>query len=415
MIRSHMHVVIFEGSHWKNFLPLSLSRPVFDLVTGMSTLLEKQIRFTQPTRLSLWVRPELAGQCAAKIVPKLKVPTTINQPLDDEPALLMSGRTLLLSRFEHPSGDCILTEEDDVIRTARVTDPGLSPADVLSRTGRWLKLLSLPREMPQGRIVDSLWDLISWNEESLISDAAHFKGPRKAPMGGPFHLVNEDDVWLADEVKLSPGCVLDAGNGPVVIDSHASVGANAVIEGPCYIGPHSTIAPLTFLRPGCSIGPLCKIGGEVSNSIVLGYSNKGHEGYMGDSYLGRWVNFGAGTITSNLKNTYGEITVKMADREIRTGRRFLGSLIGDHTKTSVGTRLMTGSYIGFCCMLAGSDCAPRFMPSMTFWTDKGLEPYRAEAAIEVMQRVFARRDRVWDEVDQQIMDYVCRVAPEVEA
>lgn len=409
-----MHVVIFEGSCWRQFLPLSLSRPVFELVTGMSTLLEKQVRFTKPTRLSLWVRPEMVGHCQAKILPGLTVPTTINQPLDDEPALLMSGRTLLLGRFPRPEHDCIFNEEENIVRCARVTDPGLSPTDVLNRTDRWLKLNDLARATPQGRTSDSLWDLINWNEESLISDAAHFKGPRKSPIGGPFHLLNEKDVWLADEVKLGPGCVLDASKGPVVVDNHATVGANAVVEGPCYVGPRSVIAPLTYLRPGCSIGPMCKIGGEASNSIMLGYSNKAHDGFLGDSYLGRWVNFGAGTVTSNLKNTYGEITVKMGSREIPTGRRFLGALVGDHTKTAIGTRLMTGSYIGFCCMLAGSNPAPRFMPSMTFWTDKGQERYRTDAAIEVIQRVFARRDRQWDEVDQQIMDYVQKIAPEVE-
>jgi len=409
-----MHVVIFEGSHWKDFLPLSLSRAVFELVTGLSTLLEKQIRFLQPTRLSLWVRPELHDHCAMKIVPGLKIPTTINQPLDDQPALLVNGRTLLMRKFEHPEQDSVMVEEGDVIRCARVTDAGLSPADVMNRTDRWLKLLKLPQIAPQGRITESLWDLISWNEESLISDAAHFKGPRKSPVEGPFHLVNEKDVWLADEVKLGPGCVLDASKGPIVIDSHATIGANAVIEGPCYIGPQSAIAPLTYLRPGCSIGPVCKIGGEVSNTIVLGYSNKGHDGFVGDSYLGRWVNFGAGTVTSNLKNTYGEVSIKMGSREVLTGRKFLGSLIGDHTKTAIGTRLMTGTYIGFCCMLAGSNPAPRFMKSLTFWTDRGEERYRMDRAREVIERVFTRRHREWSHVDQQIMDYVEKVAPQVE-
>src|SRR3712207_5436938 len=141
--------------------------------------------------------------------------------------------------------------------------------------------------------------------------------------------------------------------------------------------------PLSIIRPGTSIGPMCKIGGEVSNSIVHGYSNKSHEGYLGDSYLGRWVNFGAATSTSNMKNTYGEISVKRGGRDVPTGRRFLGALVGDHTKTATQTRLVPGAYVGFCTSLSGSTSVPPFIPSYTFWSDRGTEPYQMNKAVEV--------------------------------
>ena len=177
---------------------------------------------------------------------------------------------------------------------------------------------------------------------------------------GPYHMVNDMDVWLGRDVSLAPGCVLDASKGPVAIDDDATIGANAVLQGPCYIGPGSTIAPLAMIRAGTSIGPVCKVGGEVSVSIFLGYSNKSHDGFMGQTYVGKWANLGAGTTTSNLKNTYGPITLKRGSKEIPTDRRFLGALIGDHTRTAILTRLMAGTYLGFCTMLAGSGIAPRF-------------------------------------------------------
>src|SRR4051812_23775603 len=155
-----MHVVIFEGSRWHTFAPLSLSRPVFTLVSGMSTLLEKQVRHLQPTRLSLWVRPELEEHCRVRLVPELKVPTTINQPLDDEPALLVSGRSLIFHKFELPPHDAIVTDDkNEIISCARVTRPGLSPKDIWDRSERWTGLMSLPQMMSQTRIVESLWDL----------------------------------------------------------------------------------------------------------------------------------------------------------------------------------------------------------------------------------------------------------------
>lgn len=410
-----MHVVIFEGSRWPTFAPIALSRPVFTLVSGMSTLLEKQVRHLRPTRLTLWVRPELEEHCRVRVLPTLSVPTDVNVPLDDEPALVVTGRMLMFSSFEVPHEPCVATEETDLARFAYVRSPGLTHEDVMRRTDRWLKVHDLPRAMAQGRMVETLWDLIHWNEESLVEDAIQMgdEGRRPHP-AGPYHMVRDEDVRLGEGVKLAPGCVLDASRGPVVLGEHVQVGANTVIEGPCYVGPHGRVQPLTHIRAGTTLGPVCKVGGEVSNSIVLGYSNKSHGGYLGDSYLGKWVNLGSGTTTANLKTTYGEIHVRVGGKDVPTGRRFLGALVGDHTKTAVETRLAPGSYIGFCTTLNGSAFAPRFVPSYSYWTDAGMEPYRVDKAIDVTRQVFARRDRVFTDYDDRMMRHVAEVAKRVE-
>jgi UDP-N-acetylglucosamine diphosphorylase/glucosamine-1-phosphate N-acetyltransferase len=213
---------------------------------------------------------------------------------------------------------------------------------------------------------------------------------------------------------LEPGCVLDASRGPIVLAEKSSVGANAVLQGPCYIGAHSAVTPLSLIRPGVSVGQMCKIGGEVSNSILLGYTNKAHEGFLGDSYLGKWVNFGAGTTTSNLKNTYGQISVRRGDQIIPTGRRFLGALVGDHSKTGILTRLAAGAYVGFCASIAGEGPPTRFVPSYTFENDKGRETYDLERALDVTRRVYARRDRPFTNYDEHVMRYVAATAPGVE-
>ena len=412
-----MHVVIFEGQRWHTFAPLSLSRPVFMLKTGMGTLLDKQIRHLRPTRLTLWVRPEQESFVRERVVPKLPVPAAVNKPLDDEPALLVSGRTVHFAQYEYPPHEGISTDaEGQHVRTAFVKRPGLSPRDVAERTDRWRQILDLPHMMQQSRLVETLWDLISWNEESLVEDAMRFRdtAATKGKPAGAYHLVNDENVFLGPDAKLAPGCVLDASKGPVVVDHHAKVGANAVLEGPCYVGPYAEVRALTLIRPGTSIGIMSKVGGEVSNSIVLGYSNKAHDGYLGDSYVGKWVNLGAGTTTSNLKNTYGEITMDMGREKVPTGRRRLGALVGDHTKTAVLTRLMTGTYVGFCSMIATTAAPPRFVPSYSFLTDEGAESYQLDKAIEVTRRVFSRRDRGWTATDEGMMRYVAEAAPKVE-
>jgi UDP-N-acetylglucosamine diphosphorylase/glucosamine-1-phosphate N-acetyltransferase len=411
-----MHVVIFEGSRWHTFAPLSLSRPVFTLVSGMSTLLEKQVRHMRPTRLSLWVRPELEDHCRARLVPKIEVPTEVNKPLDDEPALLINGRALLFGHYEYPPEDAVVADEENLrVRSARVTSPGLSPDDLFSRTPKWMRLLELPHTMAQCRLVESLWDLIHWNEESLFEDSLQLRDTARSLPAGPFHLVNDDEIWIGQDCKLEPGCVLDASKGPIVLGDHVAICANAVLKGPCHVGNYSSVLPLSIIRPGTSLGTMCKVGGEVSNSIIMGYSNKSHEGYLGDSYIGRWVNLGAGTTTSNLKNTYGEISVKRGDKEIPTGRRFLGALIGDHTKTGILSRIMAGSYIGFGASISTSQTVPRWVPSFTFISDRGSEPYDMDKAIEVTRQVYSRRDRPWTATDERVMRYVAEVAPGVEA
>jgi UDP-N-acetylglucosamine diphosphorylase / glucose-1-phosphate thymidylyltransferase / UDP-N-acetylgalactosamine diphosphorylase / glucosamine-1-phosphate N-acetyltransferase / galactosamine-1-phosphate N-acetyltransferase len=413
-----MHVVIFEGNHWRQFAPLSLSRPAFQLCCGVGTLLAKQIRATQPTKLTLWVRPGLEAYCRQFILPHLPCPADVNVPLDDEPVLLLSGRTLHLSHFEHEDMQSVVVDQTatgPIVRQAWVHDPGLAPTDLFDRTSRWMKILDLPQSMPQSRLPEFIWDLLSWNEEAIVTDSIARQEPSNPKPAGPYHMVEESNIWLGPSVKLSPGCVLDGSKGPVILANHVTIGANAVLQGPCYIGPHTQVSPLATIRQGVSIGPMCKIGGEVFNSIVLGYTNKPHDGFLGDSYIGEWVNLGAGACTSNLKNTYSQISMSLGGEQFETGRRFLGSMIGDHTKVAIGTQLMTGSYIGYNSMIATSQYPPKFVPSFTYLTDAGMEPYRLDKAESAMKEVFNRRYREWTATDELMNQFVMETAKSVEA
>jgi UDP-N-acetylglucosamine diphosphorylase/glucosamine-1-phosphate N-acetyltransferase len=413
-----MHVVVFEGIHWRTFAPFSLSRPVFMLPCGAGTLLDKQLRATKPTRLTLWVRPGLEDYCRRLIVPKMPCPTEVNAPLDEDAALLLSGRTLHLSGYEFEHIDSVVFDEGvtgrRLVRHAQVHMPGLSPSDMMQRNERWKKVLELPTGMPQARLPQFVWDLINWNEEAIVSDSIAMTDPSQPKPAGSYHLINENDVWLGANVKLGPGCVLDASRGAVILADEVSIGANAVLQGPCYIGPHTQVTPLSLIRGGTSTGPMCKIGGEISNSILNGFVNKAHHGFLGDSCIGEWVNLAAGTTTSNLKNTYGEVSMTVDGHRTKSGRRFLGSLIGDHTKTAIGTNMMTGSYAGFCTMIGCSKHPPKFIPSFTFLTDEGAAPYRLDKAQETMKAVFTRRGRVWNDTDRAMNEFVAEQAKMVE-
>lgn len=408
-----MHLVVFEDLQWPALAPFSLSRPAFGLLAGVTSLLAKQIRHLSPTRLTLWVRPGMAELCRQRVAPETGILTAVNQPLDDEPALLLNARTLITQTTAVQRAFGVHVAAGEIV-AAHCHARGLTQDDVFSASPAWEALAQLPPMPWPGRLIHSPVDLIVMNDKNLLNDFAGLPPscPRSA---GPYHLVSEVDIWLGGEVSLGAGCVIDASTGPVMIDRGATVGSNAVIQGPCYIGPGAAIAPLAHIRPGVTLGPRCKIGGEVSLSIFLGLANKAHDGFVGHSYIGKWVNLGAGTTTSNLKNTYGEISLHRGKTLVTSGRRFLGSLIGDHAKTAIHTRLMAGTYVGFASMAALSKAVPRHVPSFTFLTDAAAQPYELEKAVEVAQRVYTRRDRSWTDLDDAIIQYVAQTAPLIEA
>ena len=410
-----MHLVVFEASRWASMAPLSLNRPVFTLLSGASSLLDKQIQHIEPSRLTLWVRPQLVDYCRKHVLPGISVPCTINTPLDDEPAILSSGRALHFSQFPTPDEPSASVDEGDLIRHAYVKMPGLSIEDAMQRNDRWLEILDLPRTSHETRLPEYVWDLVHWNEEAIVADAIQMKDRPRTPADCRCHVIGEADVIMSPKAKISPGVVLDASKGPIVVDAGASIGASSVIQGPVYVGKYASISPLSHIHSGTSIGPNCKVGGEVATSVFLSYSNKPHLGFVGHSYIGEWVNIGAGTSTSNLKNTYGPIKMHIGSREIETDRRFLGSMIGDHSKLAIGTRLMTGSYIGFCSLLAGSNLPPRFIPSYSFWTDAGMQPYKLDKAREMMKQMYSRRGRSWDDADETQLQLVLETSREAES
>ena len=300
--------------------------------------------------------------------------------------------------------ECVVTDANNLITKAYIKSPGMSADDAVNRTDRWVEILDLPRCSPEGRLPEYVWDLVSWNEEALVADSLGMKPSTDFP-AGPFYMINQDNLFLGTDVQLSPGVVLNASIGPIMIARGARIGPNSVIEGPCYIGEFSIIAPLTHIGPGTTLGPGCRIGGAVSNSIVMGFTDKPYEGYLGDSYVGRWCTLGAGTTTANIKATLGEVDVRIGNRTIETGRRSMGSVIGDHTKTSINTRFSPGCYVGYFTMLAGSGLVPAYVPSFSFWTDDGIKPIDPDKGLEIARAAMDRRDRQWTDLDDAVHRY----------
>jgi UDP-N-acetylglucosamine diphosphorylase/glucosamine-1-phosphate N-acetyltransferase len=168
---------------------------------------------------------------------------------------------------------------------------------------------------------------------------------------------------------------------------------NSVIIGPCYIGKNTIIRVGAVIYENCSFGEYCKIGGELENTIFHNYSNKQHSGFIGNSYIGEWVNLGANTNNSDLKNNYSDITIQLPHKKIKTGKKFLGFLCGDHTKTAINSTILTGSVLGTSVMLALAKFSPKLVSSFSWLTDEFVEKYDFERAISTMQIVKYRRNK----------------------
>ena len=249
-------------------------------------------------------------------------------------------------------------------------------ADELAR--RWKKAGELAKPS----------QVAAWRNEKGRSWTMRWTGKRTRPIA-----FEGEAVFVHASARVDAFVVLDSSHGPVVIDRDAHIGAHAVIQGPVYVGPGTIVAPGSLLKARTVLGPRCRAAGEIGASIFHGESNKAHDGHLGDAIVGRWVNLGAGTVNSNLLNTYGEVSMRVdPDAPLeRTGRQFMGCLIGDHVKTAIGTRIMTGTTLGTGSMIAGSVPPPTSTPRFSWITDDGTKVHRLDRFLGTAEVVMKRR------------------------
>ncbi len=240
------------------------------------------------------------------------------------------------------------------------------------------------------------WDILAHCDAHIAGDfydwqKRHENYQEHAMMHGAHIVGDRRDVFIGQGSLVQPGCVLDVTNGPIILDERVQVKFSQ-IQGPVFVGAGS-IVDGARLRPGTSLGPNCKVGGEISATIFQSRVNKGHEGFVGHSWAGRWVNFGALATTSNLKNTYGKIKFQLSwDEIVDTGAQFLGTLVGDHTKIGIGQLLTTGADIGVACNIFGGGVSPKYVPSFSWGGLSGWSEHRLEEALKTVRATLGRRN-----------------------
>ncbi|MCL4221776.1 MAG: hypothetical protein KJZ65_10465 [Phycisphaerales bacterium] len=367
--------------------PLADLRASFDIRTAALTTFERLTRTLGLEPIALFVPSSIAA-LVAEVHSGLPV-NALPSPSNDVPMLLINGRCVLpldvLADLQ--PGQAAVEERSGDLIAARLTHAGA--ARLLAGEQSGLDLISVHDPV----LLRRPWEVITFRDRALRTDLNLLLEGQGADLSTLAIVAGDHPLRVHPSARVFPGAMFDLSKGPIVIDRDAELRPGAIIIGPAYVGPSSVVTEHGVIRSHTAIGPVCKVGGEVSGAIFQGWSNKAHEGFLGDSWVGSWVNLGAGTITSNLLNTYTEISA-VADAGLsreRTGLQFLGSVLADHVKTAISTRLMGGSVVHTGAMWAAthalSDCVGRF----AWVTDAGLRLFRLPRFLETMHAMMDRR------------------------
>ena len=386
-------ICIFEDQFYRGLLPLVYTRPVYDLRCGILSLVQKIRRQYPNVQTILHVRKYLS-----ELVRQRNPGVNVNE-IDGDGCLFLNGRLLAANDLEGQIpliGKDVLYVQGETLVAARISATSLeSVRAALPETIAISSFGDLPKTDINMKIINYPWDLINNNGQEIVSDFVLLSpNPEKRIRGTVYegtHLVNREKIVIGEGSRIKPGVVLDAENGPIVIGNNVTVFPNAVIEGPAFVGDRSLIKIGAKIYENTSIGEVCKVGGEVEASIIHSYSNKQHDGFLGHAYLGQWVNLGADTNNSDLKNNYGSVKLVLDGEEVDSGSMFMGLIMGDHSKSSINTMFNTGTVVGVSSNIFGSGFPPKFVPSFAWGGAKGMETYEFERALGVARRVMGRR------------------------
>lgn len=402
-----MRVAFFEDRQGVNFGPIAQLRPVFELVCGHFSIRERTIRALPVTEWGVFARDYLQ-ESYCELHPEARFNDTAW--LREGPTLLLHGGWLATPRAlaeidPHTVG---LVDGQVVSLTVEPAEAELFEAETWE-AAIYQIARTRPRASAAGVMLTSPWHLVEHNRRQIEIDFAHrplrtgwtFDSAQVA-LVGPVERVSVDRA-----ARVDPFVVLDTSRGPISVEAGAVIQSFTRLEGPCHIGTQAQLFRAN-VRGGTTIGPVCRVGGEIEASILHGYVNKYHEGFLGHSYIAPWVNLGALSTNSDLKNDYSAVRVPLEGRSIDTGLSKVGCFIGDHTKTGLGSLFNTGSSIGVMCMiLPGGELLPKHVPSFTsVWHGELADAMPFERSLNAARQAMERRDCELTDAQERLLRHV---------
>ncbi len=403
-----MRLCLVEDNSVADLEPLTLTRPAYELLLGGSSLGSKIARATGvgpgPARRGSVIRPWLAA------IQQQRDPHTVINDRDwlaRGPVLVANARWVPPSGFALPASGSPWVALCDGVPALAMVGPDLAPGQEPGSVDGWFEDVQHRAEQVDigGEWIGRPWDLVAKNTDHLVRD---FVSEGKSGVSNR-HLATAalvgpgDRLFVHETARIDPYTVFDTTNGPITIGPGVVIQPFTRIEGPCFIGRDTQLFRAN-LRGGVSLGPNCRIGGEVEEAIVQGHSNKYHEGFLGHAYVGEWVNLGAITSNSDLRNDYGEVFVPLGGDPVGTGQAKVGCFLGDHTRTGLGSMMNTGTAVGVMCnVLPAGPLLPKHVPSFSAVLYGRVAPgFPLEQMFATARIVMGRRGQTFTATEEQL-------------
>ena len=380
-----MNYILFDGSSRNQLLPFTFTRPVADIRIGILSIREKWERILGSTTSTV-TEDYLANKWP---MVEMEQNVMINASFLPTPELIAQIENL-------EENEAIFFEEDIVAFYA------LEDQEVDFST---FKVLELAGEAFN---IEHTWDIFSKNGEAIAVDFELLTSGRESqPIPPSNNVICPENIFI-EEGAVVEFATLNASAGPIYIGGHAEIMEGSIVRGPLALCEHAALKLGAKVYGPTTIGPHSKVGGEVNNVVIFGFSNKGHDGFLGNSVLGEWCNLGADTNNSNLKNNYAEVRLWDYETEgfAKTGLQFCGLMMGDHSKCGINTMFNTGTVVGVSSNIFGSGFPRNFIPSFSWGGSAGMTTYKTSKAFEVAEIVMKRRSIEFSEDDKEILEHV---------
>ena len=381
-----MNYILFDGPSRNNLLPFTFTRPVADLRVGILTIREKWEKFLSTTT------------------------TTITEDyLSDKYPMVEMDENIMINASYLPNNNIVKLIKD--LKENQAIYDGEDIIAFFAKDSQEEIDFNIYNsiEFDDNIIkIENTWDIFSKNGEAIEADFNLLtKGRESQSISKSVHYINKSQIFIEEGAKVE-FTVLNATNGPIYIGRNSEIMETSSIRGPFALCENAVVKMGAKIYGPTTVGPYSTVGGEVKNSVVFGYSNKGHEGYLGNSIIGEWCNLGADTNNSNLKNNYAEVRLWDYNSEgfTRTGLHFCGLMMGDHSKCGINTMFNTGTVVGVSANIFGSGFPRNFVPSFSWGGHKGFTTYLTKKALEVAKVVMLRRNIEFTNKDKAILEHV---------
>ena len=386
------NIILFDDESWGTLLPLSYTRPVASLRIGILTIAEKwehyldgQASFVTQDYLSEKYSIEIQNDnwiINGSVLPTDKMVKLVAQ-LENNEAILFNDE-LIAARMDSSQFDKLI--KDQVMQELSGIEIGISDG---------LKRILRP------------WHIFKYNHEEIERDYKLLTKGRKSEVIPISNRTLGNQIFIEKGARIEHS-ILNAEKGPIYLGKDSEVMEGSMIRGPFALCDNSVLKLGAKIYGGTTIGPYCKVGGEVNNVVFIGFANKAHDGFLGNSVIGEWCNLGADTNSSNLKNNYSEVRLWNYQIESfeKTGEQFCGLIMGDHSKSGINSMFNTGTSIGVAANIFGSGYPRNFIPSFSWGGTSGFTTFKMEKAFEAAEAMMSRRKKTLSDIDKKILNHV---------